>query len=281
MKGKVCLITGANRGIGKATALGLAHMGADVVMVCRNRELGEAARAEIAEITGSQAISPLVADLASQQAVQRLVDTFIGTRQPLHVLINNAGVTKRYLTLTKDGLETTFAVNHLAPFLLTNLLLDTLKNNVPARIVNVASMVHRWGRIRFDDLMGQRHYSMDRAYSQSKLANILFTYELARRLDGTGIVANCLDPGMVASDFAREYTGFKRLMAYKLWRPFMRSLEKGAETVIYLASSPDLDGVTGKYFANRRVVRSSRASHDPALAKQLWEVSEKLTNLEH
>ncbi len=279
MKGKVCLITGANRGIGKATALGLARMGAAVVMVCRDRELGETARDEIVYETGNRAVNLMVADLASQRAVRQLVEAFIETQQPLQVLINNAGVTKRRRTLTEDGLETTFAVNHLAPFLLTNLLLDTIKGCAPARIVNVASMVHRWGKIDFDNLQGAERYNMGKAYSQSKLANMLFTYELTRRLEGTGVAANCMHPGMVASDFSREYTGFVGLMANKLWRPFMRSPEKGAETVIYLASSADVEGVTGKYFANRRAVRSSRASNNPALARQLWEVSERLTGL--
>lgn len=277
MKGKVCLITGANRGIGKATALGLARTGAAVVMVCRDRELGETARDEIVYETGNRAVNLMVADLASQRAVRQLVEAFIRTRQPLHVLINNAGVARRRRTLTEDGLETTFAVNHLVPFLLTNLLLDTIEGSAPARIVNVASMVHRWGKIDFDDLQGAERYNMGKAYYQSKLANVLFTYELARRLDGTGVAANCMHPGLVATDFSREYTGLQGLMAKKFWRTFMRSPERGADTVIYLASSPDVEGVTGKYFANRRAVRSSRASNDPALARQLWEVSERLT----
>ena len=279
MKGKVCLITGANRGIGKATALGLALRGATVIIHCRNRQLGETAREEIVAKTGNAAIEVMVADLASLEAVRRLAEAVQRRHATLHVLVNNAGLAKRRHTLTEDGFETTFAVNHLAPLLLTNLLLDILKGSAPARIVNLASMVHRWGRISFHDLMGQRHYSMGRAYNQSKLANVLFTYELARRLDGTGVAANCVHPGMVVSDLGREYTGFMGLIANKLWRPFMRCPEKGADTVIYLASSPDVAGVTGKYFANRRAVRSSRASHDPALAQRLWEVSERLTGL--
>ena len=277
MKEKVCLVTGANRGIGKATALGLALKGATIIIHCRNRQLGETTREEIVARTGNAAIEVIVADLTSLEAVRRLAEAVKRRHAALHVLVNNAGLAKRRHTLTEDGFETTFVVNHLAPFLLTNLLLDTIKGSAPARIVNVASMVHRWGRINFHDLMGQRHYSMDRAYNQSKLANVLFTYELARRLDGTGVVANCLHPGLVATDFGREYTGFKGLMANKYWRPFMRRPEGGAETVIYLASSPDVEGVTGKYFANRRAVRSSRASNDAALARRLWEVSERLT----
>lgn len=277
MKEKVCLVTGANRGIGKATALGLALRGATIIIHCRNRQLGETAREEIVARTGNAAIEVMVADLASLEAVRRLAEAVQRRHATLHVLVNNAGLAKRRHTLTEDGFETTFAVNHLAPLLLTNLLLDILKGSTPARIVNLASMVHRWGRINFDDLMGgERGYSMGRAYNQSKLANVLFTYELARRLDGTGVAANCVHPGMVVSDLGREYTGFMGLMANKLWRPFMRSPEKGADTVIYLASSPDVTGVTGKYFANRRAVKSSRASNDAALARRLWEASERL-----
>ncbi len=279
MKGKVCLITGANRGIGKATALGLARRGAAVIIHCRSRQLGETAREEIIAETGNGAIEVMVADLASLEAVHHLAEEVKRRHITLHVLVNNAGLAKRRHTLTEDGLETTFAVNHLAPFLLTHLLLDTLKGSAPARIVNVGSMVHRWGKIDFCDLMGQRHYSMGRAYNQSKLANVLFTRELARRLEGSGVTVICVHPGMVVSDLGREYTGFMGLLANKLWRPFMRSPEKGADTVIYLASSPDVAGVTGKYFANRRAVRSSKASHDPALAQRLWEVSERLTGL--
>jgi NAD(P)-dependent dehydrogenase (short-subunit alcohol dehydrogenase family) len=279
MKGKICLITGANRGIGKATALGLARRGATVIIHCRNRLLGETTREEIVAGTGNEAVEVMVADLASLGAVRRLAEEVQRRHVTLHVLVNNAGLAKRRHTLTEDGLDTTFTVNHLAPFLLTNLLLDALKGSAPARIINVASMVHRWGRINFDDLMGERGYSMGPAYNQSKLANVLFTYELARRLEGSGVTVNCVHPGMVVSDLGREYTGFMGLMANKLWRPFMHSPEKGANTVIYLASSPDVAGVTGKYFANRRAVGSSKASHDPALARRLWEVSERLTGL--
>lgn len=276
MTGKVCLITGANRGIGKATSLGLANMNATVIMVCRDEQLGQAARAEIIAETGNQAVELLVADLASQKSIHQLGNAFKDRHRQLHVLVNNAGLAKRHRTLTEDGLETTFAVNHLAPFLLTNLLLDSLKAGASARIVTVASMVHQWGWIDFDDLQGERRYRMSKAYNQSKLANVLFTYELAHRLEGTGVTANCVHPGMVITDLGREYTGFMALMANKLWRPFMKSPRKGAETVIYLASSPDVESVTGKYFANSRAVRSSHASNNEALARRLWEVSGRL-----
>lgn len=278
MEGRICLITGANRGIGKATALGLANMGATVVMVSRNPERGEMARAEIRQESGNTAVDLLVADLASQASIRQLAADFKSRYQHLHVLINNAGLTKKERTLTEDGLEMTLAVNHLAPFLITNLLLQVLKTSAPARIVNVSSMVHKWGVINFDDLQGERDYDMDKAYNQSKLANLLFTYELARRLEGTEVTVNSLHPGMVVTDFGREYTGFKAFMN-RLWRVFMKSPAEGAETSVYLASSPEVAGVSGKHFADKKPVASSKATYDVALAGRLWDVSEALTQL--
>ena len=277
-EGKICLITGANRGIGKAAALGLAKRGATVVMLCRHQERGELAQAEIREASGNMAIDLLIADLASQASIRHLAAEFQSRYQHLHILINNAGVTKKERTLTEDGLETTFAVNHLAPFLLTNLLLDVLKTTPQARIINVSSMVHKWGKIDFNNLQGERQYDMDKAYNQSKLANILFTYELARSLENSEVTANSLEPGMVATDFGREYTGFKAFMS-KLWRIFMKNPEHGAETSIYLASSPKVTGISGKHFVDKKAVRSSTATYDVALAGRLWEVSEALAQI--
>jgi NAD(P)-dependent dehydrogenase (short-subunit alcohol dehydrogenase family) len=279
MHGKICLITGANRGIGKATTLELARLGATVVMVSRDQELGTAARSEIVDATGNQTVELLVADLASLSQVRQLAASFLERHDRLHVLVNNAGLAKHDQVLTDEGYETTFAVNHLAPFLLSNLLLDTLKASAPARIVNVSSMMHQWGSIHFDDLMGKRHYNIHQAYSQSKLASVLFTCELARRLADTGITANAVHPGTVRTDMFREYTGFMGLMTQHLWRPFMKNPEKGAATSIYLASSPDVEDVTGQYFANCREKRSSHVSRNKDLARQLWEVSEKLVGL--
>jgi NAD(P)-dependent dehydrogenase (short-subunit alcohol dehydrogenase family) len=279
MHGKVCLITGANRGIGKATTLALAHMGATVVMVARDPVLGATARDDIIQATGNDSVELLVADLASLAQVRQLAADFRERHSQLHVLINNAGLTKRHHVLTEDSFETTFAVNHLAPFLLTNLLLDLMKDSKPARIINVNSMVHKWGRINFADLQGERSYNMYVAYNNSKLANMLYTYELARRLDGFGITTNAVHPGMVATDFAREYTGFIGFMAQKGWRPFMKTPKQGAATSVYLASSPEMEGVTGKYFANSREKKSSRTSRNEALARRLWETSEQLTRL--
>ncbi len=279
MKDRICLITGANSGIGKATTLGLVKMGAIVVMVCRNQNMGETALAEIKAQSGNESVEMMLADLASQESVRQLVRDYKDRYQQLDVLINNAGVAKANRTLTVDSIETTFAVNYLAPFLLTNLLLDMLKASAPARIVNVSSMVHKWSAIDFDNLQGEKRYDMDKAYNQSKLAVVLFTYELARKLQGTGVTVNSLEPGMVATNFAREYTGFKRLMATRLWRPFMKSPEKGAETSIYLASSPEVEGITGKYFINKKEAKPSKESYDETLSKQLWEVSVKLTKI--
>lgn len=273
------MITGANSGIGKATALGLVKMGTTVVMVCRNRNRGEAAMDEIKAQSGNESVELMIADLASQKSIRQLVKDFTDKYQQLHVLINNAGVAKANRTLTVDGIETTFAINYLALFLLTNLLLDALKASTPARIVNVSSMVHKWGAIDFDNLQGEKRYDMDKAYNQSKLAIVLFTYELARRLQGTGVTVNSLEPGLVATDFGREYTGFKRLMTTKIWRSFVKSPEKGAETSIYLASSLEVEGITGKHFTNKKATKSSKRSHDESVWQRLWQVSEELTEL--
>lgn len=277
MNGRLCMITGSNRGIGKTTALGLAKMGATVVMVCRDRGRGEAARDEIKIESGNECVDLFVADLSSLAAIRQLATDFKRRYQQLHVLINNVGLTLKKRSVTVDGIENTFATNHLGPFLLTHLLLDVMKQSAPARIVNVSSMVHRWGRIDFDDLQGERHYDMDCAYQQSKLANVYFTYELAKRLRGTGVTANCLNPGVVATDFGREYTGFKGLMAKKLLRPFMKTPEQGARTSIYVASSPDLEEVSGKYFADSKQKRSSKLSYDESISRQLWKISEEMT----
>ncbi len=279
MQGKMVMVTGANSGIGKVTARELARMGATVVMVCRDEGRGDAARQEIIAESGNEAVDLLIADLASQAEVRRLVDEFRSRYNKLQVLVNNAGLQLWERSMTVDGHETTFAVNHLAPFLLTSLLLDVIKASAPARIVNVSSMVHKWSSIDFDSLMGEKRYSSNRAYFQSKLANVLFTYELARRLEATGVTVNCLEPGMVRTRLARDYRGFFGFMA-NLWRVFMKTPEKGAETSIYLASSPEVEGLTGGYFGNKRPLKSSRDSCNEALARRLWKVSAELVGLE-
>ncbi len=281
MKDRVCMITGANSGIGKATALGLARMGATVVMVARSPERGQEALAEIKATSGNEQVDLLLADLSSQAEIRRLAEEFKSRYSHLHVLINNAGLALSKRTLTVDGVEMAFAVNYLAPFLLTNLLLDVLKASAPARVVNVAGDYHRKATIRFDDLMSERDYSSSGANNQAKLALVLFTYELARRLDGTGVTANCLHPGAVATGLPLkdpDLSRFGRLM-YALVKPFFLSPEQGAETSIYLASSPQVEGVTAKYFIKKRAVDSSPESYDEGIAKRLWEKSAELTGL--
>ena len=277
MQGKICMVTGANSGIGKATALALAQMGATVVMVCRDRARGEEARSEITTKSRKNAVDLLLADLSSQQSIRQLVGNFQQHYTHLHVLINNAGATFPGRRETVDGLEMTFAVNYLAPFLLTNLLLDVLKASAPARIVNVSSATQASGSIQMDDLQAEKHYRS--AYGQSKLAEVLFTYELARRLQGTGVTANCLHPGFVATNFGQIGTAPVMRTAVKFVSRFGMSPEEGAKTSIYLASSPEVEGVTGTYFVKSIPKRSAAISYDESLQRQLWEQSAKLVNL--
>ncbi|MCK4457323.1 MAG: SDR family oxidoreductase [Thermoplasmata archaeon] len=275
MDGKVCMITGANSGIGYVTARELARMGADIVMVCRSKERGEAARNEIVSETGSDSVELMIADLSSQEEVRRLAGDFKGTHDRLHVLVNNAALWPTKRTLTVDGLELQFGLNHLAYFLLTNLLLDVLRASAPARVVDTSSGIHKRARIDFDDLQAERGYRHMRAYGQSKLANVLFTYELARRLTGTGVTVNSFTPGMTETNLGR----YMSRGAQFIFRLLAKKTEKGATTAIYLASSPEVEGVSGKYFANCKPAESSKLSYDEDTAKRLWDVSESLTGL--
>jgi NAD(P)-dependent dehydrogenase (short-subunit alcohol dehydrogenase family) len=277
MTGRVCVVTGANRGIGRATAEGLARMGARVVLVCRRKEDGEAVSREIA---GQAPVAPdvVAADLASQLSISQAAGYIRGRYSSLHVLINNAGVIPPRREVTADGLEMQFAVNHLAYFLLTNVLLPQLEAGSPSRIINVSSGAHTHASIDFDDLQAQRRYQPKSVYARSKLANILFTYELSRRLAGTGVTANCLNPGVVATKMLADYMGVP-LAGPALPRTFGATPEEGAETSIYLASSPEVESVTGKYFEHGQPAASSRQSHDEAVARRLWEVSSRLTGL--
>src|SRR5256714_8787580 len=280
MQGKICMVTGANSGIGKATALALAQMGATVVMVCRDRARGEEARSEITTKSRNNAVDLLQADLSSQESIRQLVEHFKQRYTQLHVLINNAGAAFPGRRETVDGLEMTFAVNYLAPFLLTNLLLDKLKASAPTRIVNVSSGSHQSGYIKMDDLVLEKGYRLMRAYGQSKLALVLFTYELARRLQGTGVTANCLHPGFVATNIGQNGVGsVGRSIVKLIFSRLGISPEEGAKTSIYLASSPEIEGVTGKYFAKSIPVRSAPISYDETLQGQLWDESVKLVNL--
>jgi NAD(P)-dependent dehydrogenase (short-subunit alcohol dehydrogenase family) len=278
LDGRVCVVTGASSGIGKATALALAAQGATVAMVARDRGRGEQARAEIAEVTGNDRVDLVLSDLSSQNQVRRLADHLLSGYDALHVLINNAGLTLSERRLSEDGIEATFAINHLAPFLLTNLVRDRLLGSVPARVVTVASEAHQAGRIEFDDLSGERRFSGWFAYAQSKLANILFTFELARRLAGTGVTANCMHPGVVSTNFGREgplhFRLFFRIAGFLLLTP-----ERGADTTVWLASSPEVEHETGGYYIKRRRVQPSLVARDPRTARRLWQVSAGLVGL--
>jgi NAD(P)-dependent dehydrogenase (short-subunit alcohol dehydrogenase family) len=279
MQGKICMVTGANSGIGKATALALAQMGATVVMVCRDRARGEQARSEITTKSRNNAVDLLQADLSSQQSIRQLVENFQHHYPHLHVLINNAGAAFPGRRETVDGLEMTFAVNYLAPFLLTHLLLDMLTASAPARIVNVSSGSHKAGYIKLDNLQSKNPYRSMKVYGQAKLAVVLFTYELARRLEGTGVTVNCLHPGFVATNFAQSDVGPAFRLLVKVIGSFGTSPQEGAKTSIYLASSPEVEGVTGKYVVKSIPKRSAAISYDESLQRQLWEQSAKLVNL--
>jgi len=278
MEGRVCLVTGATSGLGKATAMGLAALGATVVLGCRDRAKGEAVKQEIATRTGNTSLDLFVADLASQQSVRQAAADFLARYPKLHVLVNQAGLYVNERQVTPDGLERMFAVNHLAYFQLTHLLLDALKAGAPSRIVNGSGGAEAMGNIDFDDLQGEKKFKAMKALAQSKLGNFLFTYELARRLQGTGVTVNVMHPGGVKTELAKGAGGLFGLMM-RLMRPFMVSPEKGAETLVYLASSPEVEGVTGQYFIKNKPAKSSSRSHDAALAERLWKVSAELTGL--
>jgi NAD(P)-dependent dehydrogenase (short-subunit alcohol dehydrogenase family) len=277
MQGKICLVTGATSGIGKATAMGLAQRGATVVMVGRDREKSEAVQKEIKTKSGNEAVDLLLADLSSQASVQQLTENFLQRYAKLHVLINNAGMSSLRRRETVDGLEVTFAVNQLAPFLLTNVLLNVIKASAPARIINVSSDAHEAGYINMDDLQSEKRYL--RAYGQSKLALVLFTYELARRLQGTGLTANCLHPGFVATNFGQNGTGPLGRGVMNVISRFGMSPEEGAKTSIFLATSPEVEVVTGKYFVKSLPKRSAPITYDSSLQRQVWEESVRLVKL--
>lgn len=274
----VCIVTGATSGIGRVTALELARMGATVVLVARSAERGEATRAALAAQTGNPKVELIVADLASLGEVRRAVELFRARHNRLHVLVNNAGIFVDRRELSADAYELTFAVNHLAPFLMTNLLLDVLQATAPSRVVTVASGAHEGGAIDFGDLQGARRYNGFQAYAASKLANILFTYELARRLEGSGVTANCLHPGFVGTGFAQNNGGAVAFLMRAV-KPFIRTPEQGAQTSIYLAASPEAEGVTARYFVDCRPRSSSARSYDREAQARLWAVSEELVGL--
>jgi retinol dehydrogenase 14 len=279
MTGRNVLVTGGTAGIGRATAVGLAALGAWVGITGRDRSRAQAAAADIRAASGNPAVEVFTADMSAQAEVRRLAGEILDTCPRLDVLVNNVGGFWAHRHVTADGLEHTFALNHLAPFLLTNLLLDRLTASAPARVVTVSSGAQAHGRVDFNDLQGSARYSGQRAYNASKLANDMFTYELARRLQGTGGTAPVLHPGVVATNFgAGDQAAFFTVLR-PLVRPFMKSPAAGAATPIYLASSAEVEGVTGRYFVNRKPKASAKASYDTAAAARLWKVSADLAGL--
>ncbi len=276
MTQKICLVTGANSGLGKEIARRLVLAGAHVIMVCRNAEKGRAALEEIKTTSGSKSVDLLIADLSSQTEIRSLAKTIHGHYPILHVLINNAGVALYKRKLSPDGIEMTLATNYLGPLLLSNLLLDLLKKNAPARIINISSSSHKWAKIDFDDLQYEhKKYRFFQVYAQSKLFVNIATFELARRLEGTGVTVNCIHPGAVNTNLGSDSVNNKVLKFMdKAIKFFFISPEEAAKAPVYLAISPEVEGVTGKYFLKNKMTLASPLSYDPVLAKKVWEVSE-------
>ena len=272
LAGKVCLVTGASSGIGKVTARELARLGAKVILVCRSRERGERALLELNLALGSPRLHLLVADLSSQREVRRLAEEVRKNFETLHVLVNNAGINCRQRQLTCDGIERTLAVNHLAPFLLSRLLAELLAKNAPARIVNVGSAAYRYGRIDLEDPNLEKRYSPFAAYARSKLALLLASMEMAERLQASRVSVNCLHPGLAATEIFRDHPPALRF----LFSVIGKSPERAARTSLFLAASPQVEGVTGRFFIGGRPAALARHAEDPELRRELWELSETL-----
>lgn len=279
MKGKVCLVTGATAGIGEAAAYLLAQHGATIVGIGRNPTKNETSTAKIKAETGNPNVEYLLADLSSQQDIRAVAQQFRARYDRLDVLINNAGATFARRQQSADGIEMTFALNHLGYFLLTNLLCDLLEKSAPARIINVSSSMHKLGKLDFQDMPLDKGYTGAKAYQRSKLANIAFTYELARRTASQSVTVNAMNPGLVATNVGKAAGGISEIIKGLVDRIAAKSPEEGAQTIIYLATSPEVTGVTGKYFVKGKSIPSSKLSYDLTLCRQLWEVSERLTGL--
>ncbi|MCL4435720.1 MAG: SDR family oxidoreductase [Thaumarchaeota archaeon] len=278
LNGKICLVTGATNGIGEVAARELAKQGAKVIIVGRSQKRCLDTATRIKEATGNQQVEYLVADLSVQKEVRQLAEEFKSRYKRLDILINNAGAIFNKRQETADGLEMTFALNHMSYFLITNLLLDTIRASAPSRIINTSSAGHQGAKIDFDDLQGKKKYGLMRAYGQSKLANILFTYELARQLDGSGVSVNALHPGFVKSGFGKNMSGIVGFFTGIIYL-FGISPEKGAKTIVYLATSNEVENITGKYFVKQKAVPSSKESYDRDAAKRLWDISAQLAGL--
>ena len=278
LSNRTCIITGANSGIGKATAFELAKMGASIVMLCRDKQKGENALKEIRDNTGNQSVELMIADLQNYDSIRQFVQNYKSTHNNLHILINNAGIMKKNRETNNLGHETTFTTNHLGHFLLTNLLLEMLQSSAPARIINISSGSHKRGKLDFNNLMLEQKYGRFKAYNNSKLANILFTYELARRLEDSGVTVNAVHPGPARTNFGREFSERTRKFL-KLFKRFTISAEEGAKTSIFLASSPEVGKITGEYWNECEQVKSSKNSYNTSIQKRLWDVSKDLTLL--
>jgi retinol dehydrogenase-14 len=280
LTGKTILLTGGTNGIGKAASVELAKKGATLVLVGRNALKTSQVVQQIKQVSSNPTVSGLVADLSSMAAVRHLADEILRDYPAIDILINNVGGIFATRTLTVDDYEYTFALNHLSYFLLTNLLLDTLISNAPSRIINVSSNSHEGATLDFADLQNEHHYNFGgyKAYGQSKLANLLFTYELTRRLTGIGVTVNALHPGTVATGFGENNNGIMKF-SMRIYHQFALTPQQGADTIVYLASSPDVEGITGKYYFERKAISSSTASYDIESQKRLWSLSCQLTGI--
>ncbi|XP_061777616.1 retinol dehydrogenase 12, like [Nerophis ophidion] len=278
LEGKTVLITGANTGIGKETAVDLAGRGAKIIMACRDMEKAQAATKEVIERSGNDNVVCMKLDLADSKSITEFAQAINQGEPKLNILINNAGVMVCPYGKTADGFEMQIGINHMGHVLLTYLLLDLIKRSAPARIVTVSSMAHSWGTIKLDDINSEKHYDKQKAYAQSKLANVLFTRSLAKRLQGTGVTAYSLHPGVVQTDLWRHLNGPQRFMM-KLVSPFTKSSEKGAKTTIYCAVDPALENESGGYYSDCAPANCSAEGKDDALAQKLWELSCQMLNI--
>jgi NAD(P)-dependent dehydrogenase (short-subunit alcohol dehydrogenase family) len=287
MKGKICIITGSNSGIGKETAIGLAEMGATIVMVVRDQGRGEKARTEIVNQTGNSSVDLMICDLSSMSSIRHFAEEFKKKYDRLDVLINNAGATFSKREVTSEGFERNFAVNYLGPFLLTHELLSLLKSSAPSRIINVSSGLAKNGKVDLDDLQSEKNYAGTKFYSPSrapaydnaKLMLMMFTYELASRLKGSRVTVNVLMPGFTATNLGKSSGSLSSYIMFKMVRPMQQSAKKGAETSVYLASSDEVKDLTGKCFAKKKEVTSCPASYDEELQRRLWNKTESMLGL--
>ena len=276
MDGRVCIVTGSNSGIGKETARALAGIGATVVMVVRIKEKGIKSLNEIQEETGNRETTLMICDVSSRSSIQSFVEEFSGSYERLHVLINNAGAVYMKKEFTPDGFEKTFATNYLGPFQLSRELQPLLEVGAPSRIINVSSGMHKTGKMDFDDLQSLNKFGGMKVYANTKLMVTTMTYELARRLEGTGVTANVVEPGFVATNLGMNSGSLMSALMFTIVRPMQKSPKKGAETSIWAATAPELENVTGKCFANKQEISSAKISYDGELQIRLWEVTEEM-----